>query len=95
MTDQAAPHGRPPEAVNPGTIKPGESMAARLAAGSGLPATDLRGLKVSDLPQKVPHVMDPARLFFRQVCGKVVRTDPATGSDYPVPFATVQVEDTD
>ena len=33
--------------------------------------------------------------MFRKVCGEVVKTDPVTGIDYPVPFATVNVEDTD
>jgi hypothetical protein len=95
MAQKISSRGERPAPVNPGAVKLGDSMALRLAAVSGLAAADLKGLTVTDVTQKFPHLIDPALLFFRRVCGRVVKTDPATGIDYPVPFATVQVEDTD
>ena len=34
-------------------------------------------------------------MFFRRICGRVVKLDRLTGDELPVPFATVHVEDTD
>ena len=55
----------------------------------------LLGLTLADAAEKFRFAIDPQLLLFRKVCGTVVKTDPVTGVDYPVPFATVQVEDTD
>ena len=72
-----------------------KSQAARLAAVSGIDAAHLAGLSVSQINDKFRWRIDPEILFFRRICGKVVKRDPATGVEYPVPFATVHVEDTD
>src|SRR5260370_27590623 len=72
-----------------------KSQAARLAAVSGIDAAHLDGLLVSQINDKFRWRIDPEILFFRRICGKVVKRDPATGVEYPVPFATVHVEDTD
>lgn len=70
-------------------------QAKRLAAVSNLNARQLTGLNIAELADKFRFRLDPSLLLFRKVCGKVVKRDPATGIDYPVPYATVHVEDTD
>ncbi|MCP4358545.1 MAG: hypothetical protein GY796_11060 [Chloroflexi bacterium] len=70
-------------------------QAARLAAQTSVKADDLVGLTVAEISDKYRFVIDPKLLFFRKVCGRVVKKDPVTGELYPVPFATVHVEDTD
>ncbi len=71
------------------------ASANRLAAISDLPAEKIVGKSIVEIDKLFPHHIDPKLFLFRKVCGKVVKTDPVTGIDYPVPFATVQVEDTD
>ena len=95
MAKKVPDAGKRPDSVPPARIKLGDSLSARLAAVSGVPAAELKGLTVAEIAQKHPFVIDPAIFFFRRVCGKVVKTDPVTGEERPVPFATVQVEDTD
>lgn len=70
-------------------------QANRLAAQSNIEAEKLVGLTVAEISDKFRFVIDPKLLFFRKVCGRVVKKDPATGDLRPVPFATVHVEDTD
>jgi hypothetical protein len=77
------------------SFKLGPVAAKRLAAMSDLPAERLQGLTVAEISEKFRFEIDPQLLLFRKVCGEVVKTDPVTGVDYPVPFATVNVEDTD
>jgi hypothetical protein len=76
-------------------FKLGETSAARLAALSGIEAKALVGQTLGEVASRYQFRLDPQFLFFRRICGRVVKTDPATGISYPVPFATVQVEDTD
>jgi len=73
----------------------GESLAGRLGAPSGLAAEQPKGLTIADITKVFPYGIDPKILLFRHVCGTVVKTDSSTGVDAPVPFATVQVEDTE
>lgn len=82
-------------AANPDQIKLSPIQAKRLGAMSDLPSKELAGLTVSEISQKFNFRIDPVLLLFRKVCGKVVKKDPITGIEYPVPYATVQVEDTD
>jgi hypothetical protein len=72
-----------------------ELQALRLGALSGIEPKELAGVVHADLSEKFKWRIDPELLFMRRVCGQVVKRDPSTGVDYPVPFATVQVEDTD
>jgi hypothetical protein len=72
-----------------------ESGAKRLSALSGVPAEALANHPIADIAARFGHVIDPRWLFMQRVCGKVVRTDAVTGVQLPVPFATVQVQDTD
>jgi hypothetical protein len=70
-------------------------QARRLGAMSGLAVKEVEGLTVADLADKYRWRIDPELLFFRKICGRVVKKDAASGAEYPVPFATVHVEDTD
>ncbi len=72
-----------------------ETQAARLAALSGVNAKELGGRPVAEIADRLKWQIDPELLLFRRICGKVVKKDPITGLEYPVPFATVHVEDTD
>jgi hypothetical protein len=72
-----------------------KSQAKRLAALTDFKADEVVGQTVADLQAKYPWRVDPQLFLFRRICGRVVRKDPLTGVEYPVPFATVHVEDTD
>jgi len=83
-------HVRAPDAVPLTRLQ-----VARLSALTGVAAGELKGGTTAKIAEKLKWQIDPELLFFRRICGQVVKTDPATGIDYPVPFATVYVEDTD
>jgi hypothetical protein len=70
-------------------------QASRLAALANVGAKTLEGRTVAEISDKLRWVVDSRLLLFRRVCGRVVKRDPVTGIEYPVPFATVHVEDTD
>ena len=72
-----------------------KSQVKRLASLTGLHAKDLTGLTVAQISEKFRWKIDPKLLLFRRICGRVVKLDPFTGNELPVPFATVHVEDTD
>lgn len=74
-------------------IKP--LQAQRLAALTGLKAEDVVNKNVAELSEQLKWQIDPELFLFRRICGKVVKTDPTTGVDYPVPGATVHILDTD
>jgi hypothetical protein len=69
-------------------------QASRLSGLTGIAASQLAGLSVSEISTRYRWQIDPDLLLFRRICGKVVKQDPATGVEYPVPFATVYAEDT-
>ena len=81
--------------ADPAQFKVGDAGAARFGKLAGLPAEKLEGRPLSDIEADFRFQVDPELFLFRRVCGRVVKTDPVTGVDYPVPFATVEVEDTD
>lgn len=81
--------------ANPDQIKLSLLQAERLGAMSEIAAKELVGLTVAEISDKFRFRIDPMLFFFRKVCGKVVKKDPSTGVEYPVPYATVYVEDTD
>jgi hypothetical protein len=70
-------------------------QAERLGAIAKLDPGELAGRTVAELSEKLKWQIDPELFFFRRVCGRVVKKDPVTGIEYPVPFATVEVQDTD
>ncbi len=81
--------------ISPDKIKITAMQAERLGALNNISAKELVGLTVVELSDKFRFQIDPMSLFFRKVCGKVVKKDPVSGIEYPVPYATVYVEDTD
>ena len=84
-----------PEELPPDQRKLTELQTLRLGAMSDLEPRLLAGLSVAEISEKFRFRIDPELLFFRRVCGRVVKLDPVTGVEYPVPYATVRVEDTD
>ena len=73
----------------------GEIAAGRLAKLSGRSMKELVQRPLAELAEIHRFRIDPQLFLFRRICGRVVKRDPATGALLPVPFATVQVEDTD
>jgi hypothetical protein len=82
-------------ADTPDQIPLTELQAARLSALTGVAAKELVGVRPVDLADRLRWIIDPQLFFYRRICGRVVKRDPVTGVDYPVPNATVHVEDTD
>ena len=70
-------------------------QAAYLEEISGVPAEKLVAKPLGELESLLRWKIDPHLLFFRKVCGRVVRVEPGTGIIQGVPNATVHVEDTD
>ncbi len=83
------------DGVRPWHLRLGDSPAGRLVALSGLVSEQRKGSTTAAITKAFSDVIDPRILFFRQVWGTVVMTDPASGVDALVPFASVQVEDKD
>ena len=70
-------------------------QADRLSKLTGVKVAELRDRTIAQLTERLKWQIDLELLLFRRICGQVVKTDPISGVDYPVPFATVHVEDTD
>jgi hypothetical protein len=70
-------------------------QAERLSKLAGVDVAEIAGSTLPKLSDQLRWRIDPELLFFRRVCGRVVKKDPVTGVEYPVPGATVHVEDTD
>jgi hypothetical protein len=80
--------------VTPAERPLGAIQAARLSALTGLPASEFDGRTTAVLSERLRWATDPGLWLFRRVCGQVVKTDPVTGIELPVPYATVEVFDT-
>ncbi|TLU82226.1 MAG: hypothetical protein FDX30_12225 [Chlorobium sp.] len=70
-------------------------QVAILSDYSGVEKKNIKDLTLEEASERLRFKIDPSLLFFREICGKVVKKDTVTGVEYPVPFATVYVEDTD
>ncbi|MCX6360464.1 MAG: hypothetical protein NT029_11680 [Armatimonadetes bacterium] len=81
--------------ASPDATRITKAQAARLASMAGLPVAEIREGTIGQIAEKFKWRIDPDLLRFRRVCGQVVKKDPATGVEYPVPHARVDVEDTD
>ena len=92
---QAQSSSKAPAASRPDQLAINRIQAERLASLTKLDAKDLTGKTHADLSDRLKWVLDPHLLFFRKICGRVVKKDPVTGVEYPVPNATVHVQDTD
>jgi hypothetical protein len=80
---------------NPETMRLSPIQARRLASLASVEPRELEGLTIAEASERLKWIIDPALFWFRELCGKVVKKDPVTGVEYPVPFATVNVQDTD
>ena len=85
----------PGRAPAPDEIKLNAISAERLASLAGLETNEVQGQTIAAISEQLKWAIDPEWLFFRRVCGRVVKTDPDSGISYPVPYATVHVLDTD
>ncbi len=83
------------KSITPDQIPLTPQQAKRLATVAGGDANQFQKLTVAQIKEQYPWDIDLDWLLFRKICGQVVKTDPVTGDDHPVPFATVYVEDTD
>ena len=81
--------------VPPDSTKLTKTQVTKLASLAGLPAAEIKGGTIAQIAERFKWRIDPELLRFRRVCGQVVKRDPTTGIEYPVPHATVEVEDTD
>ncbi len=70
-------------------------QAAYLADITRVEGELLVGKRLGDLGELLEWRIDRFSLFYRKVCGRVVKTDAATGIVHGVPGATVHVMDTD
>lgn len=70
-------------------------QASRLAKAAGLVAEAVHGRTIKELSNEFRWRIDPELLPTRKICGQVVKLDPVTGLEHPVPGATVYAEDTD
>jgi hypothetical protein len=82
-------------ALPPDQLAVNAIQAQRLSSLTRLHVKELVGRKHLELADKLKWILDPHLLLFRKICGKVVKRDPVTGELFPVPNATVHVEDTD
>jgi hypothetical protein len=90
----------PSHAGNRGQTSPDEIalnkiQAKRLSGLTGLPADQLQGESIATLRERLRWRINPDWFLFELVCGQVVKVDPSTGLKYPVPGATVNVQDVD
>ncbi len=81
--------------TNPDQVPLTKLQAERLSAMTGASVKELAGVRPAELSDEIKWSIDPLHWLYRRVCGRVVKHDPITGNDYPVPNATVHVEDTD
>lgn len=72
-----------------------EARARWLAKETGISVKKLVNRQIGEVHELIRPVIDPHLLFFRKICGRVVKRDPLTGEDFGVPNATVHVEDID
>ncbi len=80
----------------PDQMKVNEIQAQRLASMAELKdAKALVGLTYAEVAERLKWHLEPHLFLFRKICGRVVKKDPVTGVEYPVPNATVTVQDTD
>lgn len=85
---------QPPNAVTPEDWEITERQVAYLEEQSGERLREYVGEVAIDLVDELDWRVDPELLGFKKVCGRVVKRD-STGQEYPVPNATVHINDTD
>jgi hypothetical protein len=83
------------EGMHPDQVILNKIQQKRLAMLSGIDEKEISGRNIVQLTEELKWRIDPRIFRFKRICGRVVKKDPVTGIEYPVPFATVYVEDTD
>ena len=83
------------ETMYPDKIILNKIQQKRFSMLTGLEEKEITGKSIAELSERLKLNIDPKLFFFKKICGKVVKKDPVTGVEYPVPFATVYAEDTD
>jgi hypothetical protein len=81
--------------IVPDSVPLNALQAQRLASLTGIESEQLIKKSIADITEQFKWRIDPELLLFKRICGRVVKKDPSSGIDYPVPFATVHIEDTD
>lgn len=81
--------------LEPDRLPMTERRAKYLAELTGVDQRSIAGKTIAEAHESLRWRIDPSLLFFRRICGQVVKKDPVTGALLPVPNATVHVEDTD
>jgi hypothetical protein len=95
MQSNSAGLGGKKDLLRPEDLCLGGILAGRLVAPSGLAPEQLKGLTLTEITTTFPYGIDPKILFFRKVCGTVVKADSGTGGQAPFSITTVRVEDTE
>jgi len=72
-----------------------EKQALRLAETAGIEIEAIKGRSLAEINDLLVGRVRPELLWYREICGTVVKRDPLTGELRPVPGATVEVQDTD
>jgi hypothetical protein len=83
------------EKLNPDQVILAEKQQNRFSKLSGIEVNEIKRMSIAQLQDKLKWQLDPRFFFFEKICGKVVKKNHFTGHEYPVPFATVNVFDTD
>jgi hypothetical protein len=84
------------EAIRPPDQRPLSGLQIeRLAKVVQLDPAVLKGLSYLDVTDKFKWHFEWPWRNHHKICGRVVKKDPVTGEELPVPFATVHVQDTD
>src|SRR5262245_23755809 len=83
------------EVKKPDELQLTESQLSRLSKLTNLDAKTIGKGTVAQVAERLKWLVDPHLFWFERICGRVVKRDPITGIDYPVPYATVHIQDTD
>jgi hypothetical protein len=83
------------EKLNPEKVILNKIQAKRFSALTSIDEKKVLGMSIVQLSEMHKFHFDPKLFMFMKICGKVVKKDPVTSVEYPVPFATVHVEDVD
>lgn len=96
-SERVAPHRVQADSMRrpaPDKMKLTARQAMRLSKMSGVPSNELVKLTIGEIAEKYKFTIDPSLLFMQRITGRVIKKD-TLGNEYPVPFATVRVQDTD
>jgi hypothetical protein len=83
------------EKMNPDQVILNPIQQKRLASIAGVNEKEMGDKNIVEASEFLKWRIPPHLFRFERICGRVVKKDPITGQEYPVPFATVYVEDTD